>query len=79
MSHAFGVGLHRVELDVYAFNTRARHVYEKLGFVLEGTKRAGPAVRRRLGGLPRHGPAGQRVARLNRLPRTAGVCKAATD
>jgi RimJ/RimL family protein N-acetyltransferase len=39
MGHAFGVGLHRVELDVYAFNTRARHVYEKLGFVLEGTKR----------------------------------------
>ena len=37
--HAFAVGLHRVELDVYAFNTRARHVYEKLGFVVEGTKR----------------------------------------
>jgi RimJ/RimL family protein N-acetyltransferase len=39
MTHAFGVGLHRVELDVYDFNTRARHIYEKLGFVLEGTKR----------------------------------------
>lgn len=39
MGHAFGVGLHRVELDVYAFNTRARHIYEKAGFVLEGTKR----------------------------------------
>ena len=39
MGHAFAVGLHRVELDVYAFNTRARHVYEKLGFIVEGTKR----------------------------------------
>lgn len=39
MWHAFAVGLHRVELDVYAFNPRARHVYEKVGFVLEGTKR----------------------------------------
>ena len=40
MRHAFEtVGLHRVELDVYAFNPRARHVYEKAGFVLEGTKR----------------------------------------
>ena len=39
MAHAFSVGLHRVELDVYDFNTRARHVYEKLGFVVEGTKR----------------------------------------
>ncbi len=39
MGHAFAIGLHRVELDVYDFNTRARHIYEKLGFVLEGTKR----------------------------------------
>ena len=39
MAYAFSVGLHRVELDVYDFNTRARHVYEKLGFVVEGTKR----------------------------------------
>ncbi len=39
MTHAFAVGLHRVELDVYAFNSRARHVYEKVGFVVEGTKR----------------------------------------
>ncbi len=39
MAHAFSVGLHRVELDVYDFNTRARHIYEKVGFVLEGTKR----------------------------------------
>ncbi len=39
MGHAFSVGLHRVELDVYDFNTRARHIYEKVGFVLEGTKR----------------------------------------
>lgn len=40
LRHAFeAVGIHRVELDVYAFNPRARHVYEKVGFVLEGTKR----------------------------------------
>jgi RimJ/RimL family protein N-acetyltransferase len=40
LGHAFDtVGLHRVELEVYAFNPRARHVYEKIGFVYEGTKR----------------------------------------
>ena len=40
VGHAFeGLGLHRVELEVYAFNPRARRVYEKVGFVLEGTKR----------------------------------------
>lgn len=40
LAHAFDtVGVHRVELEVYAFNSRARHVYEKVGFVLEGTKR----------------------------------------
>src|ERR1700761_4107133 len=26
------LGLHRIELEVYAFNPRARHVYEKVGF-----------------------------------------------
>jgi RimJ/RimL family protein N-acetyltransferase len=40
LGHAFDiVGLHRVELEVYAFNPRARHVYEQVGFVYEGTKR----------------------------------------
>lgn len=40
LRHAFAtVGLHRVELEVYAFNPRARRVYEKVGFVHEGTKR----------------------------------------
>jgi RimJ/RimL family protein N-acetyltransferase len=33
------VGLHRVDLEVYEFNPRARRVYEKVGFVFEGTKR----------------------------------------
>ena len=33
------VGLHRLELEVYAFNPRARHVYERAGFVYEGTRR----------------------------------------
>lgn len=40
LAHAFDtVGLNRVELEVYAFNPRARHVYEKVGFVTEGVKR----------------------------------------
>lgn len=33
------VGLHRVSLGVYAFNPRARRVYEKCGFIHEGTER----------------------------------------
>jgi RimJ/RimL family protein N-acetyltransferase len=40
LAHAFEtVGRHRVELEVYAFNPRARPVYDKVGFVYEGTKR----------------------------------------
>jgi RimJ/RimL family protein N-acetyltransferase len=40
LAHAFEqVGVHRVELQVYAFNPRARHVYGKLGFSHEGTRR----------------------------------------
>lgn len=31
--------LHRIELEVFAFNPRALKVYEKVGFTLEGTKR----------------------------------------
>ncbi|MCW3842192.1 GNAT family N-acetyltransferase [Micromonospora yasonensis] len=33
------LGLHRVALEVFAFNPRARRVYEKVGFVAEGTLR----------------------------------------
>lgn len=33
------LNLHRVELEVFDFNQRARHVYEKTGFRLEGTRR----------------------------------------
>ena len=33
------LGLHRIGLDVFAFNPRARRVYEKVGFVVEGVKR----------------------------------------
>jgi RimJ/RimL family protein N-acetyltransferase len=33
------LGLHRIELEVFAFNPRGRHVYEKAGFVYEGTRR----------------------------------------
>lgn len=33
------LNLHRISLEVYDFNPRARHVYEKVGFVYEGTGR----------------------------------------
>ncbi|WP_158841806.1 GNAT family N-acetyltransferase [Saccharothrix deserti] len=33
------LGLHRISLEVYAFNPRARRVYEKVGFVAEGVLR----------------------------------------
>jgi RimJ/RimL family protein N-acetyltransferase len=40
VSYGFAsLGLHRIELSVYAFNPRARHVYEKAGFVTEGVAR----------------------------------------
>jgi RimJ/RimL family protein N-acetyltransferase len=40
LAHAFDtVGIHRVHLDVYAFNTRAIRTYERLGFAHEGRLR----------------------------------------
>jgi len=40
LAHAFGpLGLHRVSLEVFAFNARAIHVYEKVGFRHEGRMR----------------------------------------
>lgn len=33
------LGLHRISLEVYDHNPRARHVYEKVGFTHEGTGR----------------------------------------
>lgn len=40
VGYAFAeTGLHRIELEVYAFNPRARRAYAKAGFVHEGTKR----------------------------------------
>ena len=33
------LGLHRIELTVYADNAPAVHLYEKFGFALEGTLR----------------------------------------
>ncbi|UXY31906.1 GNAT family N-acetyltransferase [Streptomyces sp. HUAS TT20] len=33
------LGLHRISLEVYVFNPRARRVYEKVGFVAEGVLR----------------------------------------
>lgn len=40
INHAFyNLNLRRIELEVLADNLRAQHVYEKVGFVCEGTKR----------------------------------------
>jgi RimJ/RimL family protein N-acetyltransferase len=40
LEYAFGtIGLHRIGLEVYDFNPRARHVYARLGFRHEGTRR----------------------------------------
>lgn len=40
LDYAFGrVGLHRVQLEVFAFNPRARRAYEKCGFEVEGRMR----------------------------------------
>jgi RimJ/RimL family protein N-acetyltransferase len=40
LGHAFeALGLHRVELEVYAFNPRAERAYAKAGFVREGVRR----------------------------------------
>jgi RimJ/RimL family protein N-acetyltransferase len=40
LDHAFTtIRLHRVQLDVYAFNPRALRSYEKAGFVVEGRQR----------------------------------------
>jgi RimJ/RimL family protein N-acetyltransferase len=33
------LGLHRIELGVFAFNPRAQRAYEKAGFVVEGVQR----------------------------------------
>lgn len=42
LHYGFGMfNLHRIELDVFDFNERAIHVYEKLGFKKEGIKRDG--------------------------------------
>ncbi|MBD8499628.1 GNAT family N-acetyltransferase [Paenibacillus arenosi] len=40
LEYGFGVlNLQRIELEVFTYNPRAAHVYEKLGFVREGIKR----------------------------------------
>jgi RimJ/RimL family protein N-acetyltransferase len=40
LEHAFSaVRVHRISLEVYAFNHRARAVYERVGFVAEGVLR----------------------------------------
>jgi len=40
LDYGFGVlNLHRIELNVFAYNERAMHVYEKVGFKREGVQR----------------------------------------
>lgn len=40
LSYGFGMmNLNRIELDVFDYNERGIHVYEKIGFKKEGTKR----------------------------------------
>ena len=40
VGHGFArLGLHRISLEVYAFNPRARRAYEKVGFRVEGVLR----------------------------------------
>ncbi|WP_037678613.1 GNAT family N-acetyltransferase [Streptomyces griseus] len=40
VGHGFeNVGLHRIQLALYGDNSRARRVYEKVGFVVEGVRR----------------------------------------
>ena len=40
INHAFNnLNLHRIELTVLDSNKRAQHLYEKVGFVREGTKK----------------------------------------
>ena len=66
LRHAFeNVGLHRVDLEVYEFNPRARRVYEEVGFVFEGTRRQ-----------PAPSPAPGRLE-LRTAPRRGGCARAA--
>ncbi|MBT2642928.1 GNAT family N-acetyltransferase [Bacillus sp. ISL-41] len=40
LDYGFGIlNMHRIELEVFAYNPRAIHVYEKLGFKQEGIQR----------------------------------------
>ncbi|MFK0168244.1 GNAT family N-acetyltransferase [Streptomyces sp. NPDC090306] len=40
LEYAFGeLGLHRVQLEAWSDNSRALHVYRKVGFVVEGVRR----------------------------------------
>lgn len=40
VGHGFEqLGLHRIQLEAYAYNLRALHVYEKVGFAVEGIRR----------------------------------------
>jgi RimJ/RimL family protein N-acetyltransferase len=41
VEQAHSIGIERVELEVYASNTHARHLYETFGFIVEGRKTRG--------------------------------------
>jgi ribosomal protein S18 acetylase RimI-like enzyme len=45
LNRAREIGLTRIELTVREQNTRAMHLYEKLGFVHEGVKRNAVRIR----------------------------------
>ena len=39
IEHAFANGVTRIEMEVFASNQRAIQLYQKFGFIIEGTKR----------------------------------------
>ena len=44
VAHLFDLGIHRVSLEVYDFNPRARHVYEQVGFSTRGDAARRPVL-----------------------------------
>ncbi|WP_416562141.1 GNAT family N-acetyltransferase [Nocardia testacea] len=78
------LGLHRISLEVYAFNPRAHHVYEKVGFHTEGVLRQSLRYRDEwidatvMSILAHEWPGNQRDAGLRHLDPEAGTGGAGT-
>ncbi|MEU4839730.1 GNAT family N-acetyltransferase [Nocardia testacea] len=76
------LGLHRISLEVYAFNRRAHHVYEKVGFRAEGVLRQSLRYRDEwidatvMSILAHEWPGNQRDAVLRHLDPEAGTAGA---